>query len=137
MAISMVQKTQLLGGLRIMVVDDEEDIRTLLAMFLRREGATVAQADSVIGAKEFLKTEAEFNIIVCDYKMPGGSGKELILWLKENHYSGGVVLITGHLDNASPEIANIQPDMLLQKPISFDQIVIKVIELHTNLTTRN
>ena len=54
---------------RILVVDDEESIRTVLASLLGREGHSVAQAEDAEEAIRLLHKE-EFDVVVADVIMP-------------------------------------------------------------------
>jgi response regulator RpfG family c-di-GMP phosphodiesterase len=62
---------------RLLVVDDEEAIRTALARFLRGRGFDVTTADSGLTALTALEQE-RFVGILCDIRMPGMTGLELV-----------------------------------------------------------
>lgn len=66
-----------LSGLRILVVDDEEDLRDLVTMILENAGAKVARARSVATALRELQT-AVFDLVVSDLAMPGEDGYVLV-----------------------------------------------------------
>jgi PAS domain S-box-containing protein len=68
-----------LGGLRVLVVDDEADARDLLVIRLQQYGAEVIAAASVEGAMEVLvQPESRPDVIVSDIAMPGEDGYSLI-----------------------------------------------------------
>jgi len=68
-----------LGGLRVLVVDDEADARDLLVIRLQQYGAEVIAAASVEGAMEALaQQESRPDVIVSDIAMPGEDGYSLI-----------------------------------------------------------
>jgi CheY-like chemotaxis protein len=68
-----------LGGLRILVVDDEADARDLLAIRLRQYGADVITASSAEAAMEALaQEEPRPDLIVSDIAMPGEDGYNLM-----------------------------------------------------------
>jgi putative two-component system response regulator len=62
---------------RLLVVDDEETIRTPLSRFLRSRGYEVTTADSGAAALEQLERE-RFLLMLCDVRMPGMSGVEVV-----------------------------------------------------------
>lgn len=62
---------------RILVVDDEDTIRLVLGRFLRSRGFEVATADSADAALEML-AGSRFDLMLCDVRMPGLSGTELV-----------------------------------------------------------
>jgi putative two-component system response regulator len=61
---------------RVLVVDDEDTIRNVIAKYLRVRGFDVATAESAEAALEHL-AEARFDLMLCDVRMPGLSGVEL------------------------------------------------------------
>ena len=70
-----------LRDLRVLVVDDQEDTRDLMAIVLESEGAKVTLAASVPAALEAL-AESDFGILVSDIGMPDQDGYELIRRLR-------------------------------------------------------
>ena len=62
---------------RVLVVDDEETIRTALARFLRARGYEVEVAESGIAALVMLERQ-RFVLMVCDVRMPGMTGLEVV-----------------------------------------------------------
>ena len=72
----------LLGGLDIVVVDDEPDARWLLACLLRRAGARVRTASSVREAEQLL-AERRPDLLVSDVGMPGEDGRTFLARLRE------------------------------------------------------
>jgi PAS domain S-box-containing protein/excisionase family DNA binding protein len=68
---------QELKGLRVLIVDDEEDARDLVSTVLRQCGAETLQASSV-GEALFAIEEERPDVLVCDIGMPGEDGYTLI-----------------------------------------------------------
>jgi putative nucleotidyltransferase with HDIG domain len=62
---------------RVLVVDDEETIRTAIARFLRSRGYEVEVAESGIAALVMLERQ-RFVLMVCDVRMPGMTGLEVV-----------------------------------------------------------
>ena len=62
---------------RVLIVDDEETIRTALARFLRARGYEVEVAESGIAALVMLERQ-RFMVMVCDIRMPGMTGLEVV-----------------------------------------------------------
>jgi putative two-component system response regulator len=65
------------GVKQLLVVDDEETIRLALARFLKSRGYDVQTADSGRAALELLGRDA-FHLVVCDVRMPGMTGLDLV-----------------------------------------------------------
>src|SRR3989304_8993976 len=79
--------------LRVLVVDDEEMLRNLLARILEREGYSVSTAS---GAKQALASleKSDFQIMVSDVKMPEMNGFELLRAAKHKYPQMAVVMMT-------------------------------------------
>ncbi|MFC2173633.1 diguanylate cyclase [Acidobacteriota bacterium] len=80
---------------KILVVDDEETIRTLLENFLADEGYEIDTAASGQEALEFLNTN-NYNLVLTDIRMPAPSGIELLKIIKERTPATEVIIFTGH-----------------------------------------
>ena len=73
------------GFSRVLVVDDEEAMRHMLALLLSREGYDVRKADSGEAAIETLKSDDGADVVLTDVRMPGMGGLRLVDWLSEHH----------------------------------------------------
>lgn len=62
---------------RILVVDDEESVRKMIAVLLQKEGYQVSSAKDGKDALELLD-ESGFDLVLCDVRMPGMDGLELL-----------------------------------------------------------
>jgi len=83
---------------RIMVVDDESNIRKSLERLLRRRGYEVVQAESVARAKGVLANSGDIDLIITDLKMPGEDGIALLIHVSDQYPSIPRILLTGHAD---------------------------------------
>jgi CheY-like chemotaxis protein len=70
-----------LAGLRLLLVEDHDDARELLAIALRNAGASVTEADCVPVAVDALRSE-EFSVLISDIAMPGQDGYDLMRWVR-------------------------------------------------------
>ena len=80
---------------RILVVDDETNIRTALAKILEKAGYTVTTADSGDAALGSIQDTA-FDLVVTDLKMVGASGIEVLQTVKRLHPDSEVILLTAY-----------------------------------------
>jgi signal transduction histidine kinase/putative methionine-R-sulfoxide reductase with GAF domain len=83
--------------LRILVVDDEDDVRVVLARLLARAGHSVAQASGAAEALEYAARE-RWDVIVSDVTMPQLDGPALVRRLRERGDLTPVVLVSGRVD---------------------------------------
>src|SRR4051812_26786555 len=68
--------------MKVLLVDDEEDLRKILARALvRRCGVEIIEAQGARQAIELLKSEAGIELVISDYHMPEGTGGELFKYL--------------------------------------------------------
>ncbi len=82
-------------GKRILVVDDETNIRHSLQKVLEREGYIVHTAETAEEALELLEKQT-IQVVLSDQKLPGMSGLDLLRQIKETSPSTEVILITGY-----------------------------------------
>ena len=81
------------GVKQLLLVDDEESIRLALARFLTTRGYDVQTADSGAAALDLLGRDT-FHLMVCDVRMPGMSGLELVPRALAMHPDLAVVMLT-------------------------------------------
>jgi len=79
----------------ILVVDDEEGIRTSLAAYLSLEGYVVDVSENGTKALEKLRV-SKFNIVLLDINMPGIDGLETLKEIKSLDFSIQVIMITAY-----------------------------------------
>ncbi|WP_374446082.1 sigma-54-dependent transcriptional regulator [Epilithonimonas sp.] len=80
---------------KILIIDDEEKIRTLLSRIISLEGFDVFQASDLKNAKKRLEV-SEIDVIISDVKLPDGSGVEFPKIIKEKHPATEVILLTAY-----------------------------------------
>ena len=78
-----------------LVIDDEPDIRELLALTLGRMDIDTVVAEDVAGAKSPLG-ERRFDICLTDMRLPDGDGLDLVQWMQRNAAGVPVAVITAH-----------------------------------------
>ena len=89
------------GAARVLVVDDEPDLRTLYELTLLREGHHVDAAGSLAEARERLASGA-FDVVITDMRLPDGLGLELLRDLATTQRKERCIMITayGSAENA-------------------------------------
>jgi len=80
---------------KVLIIDDEEKLRTLLARIIRLEGFEVLQApDGKSGLKHL--SESDIDVVLCDVKLPDGSGVALSATIKEKYPAIEIILLTAY-----------------------------------------
>ena len=108
---------------KLLIVDDEKNIRQSLTHFLSGCGHEVSVAESSREALELLSEGTEFDLVLSDWRMAEMNGLELLTAIKEKYPDLVVVLMTayGTIDNAVAAMKAGAYDYLT-KPFSVDQI---------------
>jgi DNA-binding response OmpR family regulator len=83
----------------ILVVEDETEIRELIALHLLRQGFKVTECDNVSDAIEQLEKK-KFDVILLDWMLPGLSGMDLLGFLKDKEIDARVLMVTAKTDPA-------------------------------------
>ncbi len=86
---------------RILVVDDEMSLREFLTILLEEEGYEVSTADSVATGTQQL-VAGGFDLVMCDLKLPDGSGLEVLEVARTREIKSPFIIITAH---TTPQVA--------------------------------
>jgi DNA-binding response OmpR family regulator len=109
------------GRARILHVDDDPQIRLLMAGSLQEFGYDVITAGTVKEALQ-LATGMAFNLFILDVRLPDGTGVELCQLLRRLQPKVPVVYYTGYADEKSQQEALSQcGDAYLKKPASISE----------------
>ena len=112
--------------MRVLVVDDEKEMATLLARGLVGEGYDVDVASDGIGAIT-LASEQRFDLAVLDVTMPGMSGFELCRRLRDQVQGIGIILLTAR-DAIDDRVRGLDAgaDDYLTKPFAFAELAARL-----------
>ncbi|WP_299308583.1 response regulator [uncultured Croceicoccus sp.] len=110
---------------RILVVDDEEALRTPLCQYLTKQGFAVRQAESAAAARTMLKSEAA-DLVLLDIMMPGEDGLSLTRHLVETQRVP-VILLTAR-GEATDRIVGLEigADDYVVKPFEPRELVARI-----------
>jgi CheY-like chemotaxis protein len=108
---------------RILVVEDQDDVRTLMATALRLSGYAVDEADRAHAGLNRLK-ETRYNLVLTDYAMPGGTGA----WMLHEAARQGLMADTAALVvTAHPDVADLATGVdIISKPFDLDVFLTQV-----------
>jgi CheY-like chemotaxis protein len=108
---------------RILVIDDEESVRSVLSRILTQVKYQVNVAkDGEEGIRLF--NEKEFDIVLTDLGMPGMSGWDVCRAIKKMNPRTPVGIITGWgMEIGEEKMKEVELDFLISKPFDFNQIL--------------
>jgi two-component system phosphate regulon response regulator PhoB len=119
-------ETEPLTGYRILVVDDDEDVRTFLLALFADAGAQISEAGDGYEALEKAVAERP-DLIILDLSMPGRDGVEAFRDLRRNPETAEtpVCIVTGHPEFRELLYSNAErsPEGYMNKPIDADELV--------------
>jgi DNA-binding NtrC family response regulator len=111
---------------RILVVDDEENVRVLFSRILQKEGYEVECASSGSEAIEKLANNC-FDLVVTDLKMNGVDGLDVVRKGKTVNQTIPFILISGYgTSQTAGTAAREGADMFLMKPIEISELKLAV-----------
>jgi CheY-like chemotaxis protein len=113
----------------VLLVEDENELRELAALFLRSAGYTVMTARDGQDALTTLNhSSAQIHVLVTDVVMPNMRGPELAKRLKALRAGLKVVYMSGYLEYNKGNEEFLEEGFFLQKPFTREALVNKVIE---------
>lgn len=107
---------------RILIVDDTLDICRILKRYLDKQGYDVAYVTKAKLAMEKI-LEKEYDLLICDYRLPDFDGIEVLNYLKKKQPRAGFIMITGYTDvNVAVEAIKLGADDYVAKPLIHEEI---------------
>jgi CheY-like chemotaxis protein len=111
---------------RVLIVDDDDDVRQTTASMLASLGYSVAESDSADAALAILEQDPDFDLIVSDVKMPGSlDGTGLAHAVRKQWPTIPVLLMSGFVDSE----AETSAFALLEKPFEASRLAARVREM--------
>ena len=97
----------------VLIIDDEEKLRNLLSRIIKLEGFTVLEAPSLKAGNKVMEKE-NIDVVLCDVKLPDGSGVDFVKAIKPKYPSAEIILLTAY--------GNIADGVQAMKNGAFDYI---------------
>jgi len=112
--------------MKILIIDDEESMRHMLSVILKREGYEPVSFGDARAALEELSRD-DFDFILCDIRMPSMDGLEFLKALKEQEARHTVIMMSayGTIDTAI-ECMKLGAYDYVSKPFKADEIILTV-----------
>lgn len=122
---------------KIVIIEDEENLRFTIRKCLERVGHTVVEAGSVESAWDRIWSEGA-DLVLTDVNLPGQSGLECIKRLRSEGFGGAVIVVTayGTVETAVSAIKE-GADEFLQKPLSLEELKVVVARALENKKVRS
>ena len=116
------------GSETILLVDDEEPVRTMLASAIQARGYTVLEAEDAQAALALSSSNSQpIHLLITDVLMPGMNGPAMAEKMRVQHPALKVIFISGFTDEALCSDAAQGPKaVLLQKPFSPDALLAQI-----------
>jgi putative two-component system response regulator len=111
---------------RVLVVDDDEPLRSLMTDILSQAGLEVVAAPDVAGAQAILAQQV-VDLVVSDMRMPGGTGVDLLRWCRQAGHDTPFVMVSGYSDSALiVDALNLGAGSFVSKPFANEALLQQV-----------
>ena len=108
------------GPIRILLVDDDRDVREASAASMRDAGHEVLEAEDSVRGLELLATHGRIDLLVVDYVMPGANGVAMIAEARRMRPALPIVLVSGQADLSGMRLPrNVR---LIAKPFRIEDL---------------
>jgi two-component system response regulator HydG len=112
---------------KILVIDDDQDIGLLLKKFFSKNGFEVFTSITGKNALKCIREEKDFDIVICDFKLPDYSGLDLIPKIKILEPLAQIIMVTGYSDlRVAVEALKKGAFDYVTKPLYPDEILLTV-----------
>ena len=123
--------------MKILICDDEENIRNVMKRFLSLEGIDSDTAENGLSAERMLR-ESAYDALLVDLRMPGRDGLSLIRWMKAEGFRMPIIMMSAHGDiqDAVTALKEGAADYIV-KPFDPEELVIKIKSLVESTNMKN
>jgi DNA-binding NtrC family response regulator len=124
------------SDIRVLIVDDDVDLRDALTEYISRMGVKVRNAGNVAEAQHLLQAETiPFDLVLTDLKIPGGSGMDVLRAAHSRSLDSLVTIITGYASmETAIEAIRLGAYNYVTKPFSLNEIGVQVRNMMERVT---
>ncbi len=118
-----------LGPTRVLLVDDDENIRVMLGELLKLDGYEVETAEDGTKGLEMLRSDPGYSLVVLDLDMPGLTGKEVLRQIRDSVETSAIpVLINTGIEKMETEVELLEAgaDDYVQKTAGVERFLARV-----------
>ncbi|MDQ8023704.1 MAG: response regulator [Moraxellaceae bacterium] len=124
------------NGTPLLVVDDEEELREIVAEYFGRHGFAVTTARDAAAAREAVAREVP-RLAILDIHMPGEDGLSLARWLRDTHKQTGIVMLTTAADVVDRIVGlEMGADDYIAKPFDLRELLARIKSVLRRLDDR-
>lgn len=117
---------------KILIIDDEDDLKLLLRDSFEDFGAEVLIAENgKVGLSIINKSEA-FDLIICDMRMPQAGGDYVLKNLASNKKPQIFIIITGFSDLPPEDLISLGATFVEAKPLNMEEFLVKISNIFQN-----
>jgi PAS domain S-box-containing protein len=116
------------AGARVLVVDDDSDVRRFVVDFLRDSGYGVVEAVDGPSGLKTLAEQGPFDLILLDFAMPGMTGSEVARTVRADTPGQPILMMTGYLEHEAV-LSELGAQPMLQKPFDPSELLFRVAAL--------
>ncbi len=115
-------------NIRVLVVDDDEDMRATLIDFISTLGVDVKAVGTIAEAEQVMRAErTPYDIVLTDLRIPGGSGMDILKAARAHHSETLVSIMTGYASlETAIEAIRLGAYDYITKPFTLDEIGVQL-----------
>ena len=115
---------------KVLIVDDDEESRQLLAEVLEGNGYSVGAVADGTAAREALSRDGGYSIVIADLHMPKETGLDLMRHLRAQKSTPDIILMSSFISATERQLAqDLGAQALLEKPFRLSELLQAVREL--------
>ena len=112
-------------GAKVLVVDDDPDVRRFMVDLLEDAGYAVAAAIDGPTGLDVLRKEGPFDLLLLDFAMPGMTGSEVARTVRAENPEQVILMMTGYLEHEAV-LSELGAQPMLQKPFDPSELLFRV-----------
>jgi DNA-binding response OmpR family regulator len=109
---------------KVLVVDDDQESRELVAEVLTSNGYDVGVVGDAIAARRELASDGEYQIVIADLQMPNENGLEFLQHLRQQKTKHEVILMSSFISSVERKTAlDLGVGAMLEKPFRLSELL--------------
>lgn len=122
----MVPSTESKNGMKILVIEDDPTVRTLVKAVLEHRGNQVSVAETASEGEKIALADP-FDMIILDLRLPDGNGYDVCSRIRDKEISTPVLVLSAeHETDVKVKVLNAGADDYLTKPFNSDELMARI-----------